>query len=762
MGEETVLVDPGEDFESLLGRLRQSPTKNLTLLLASEKSRALNSLENFQALRKMAREEGYTFTVSGGGRTAQGLAKVLGFRVETREKSPLNSGDTPFYLSPAFSRPIPEAQPGSPGPSHPNGNLSLNPNPQSSTSVQGGFKLYPNQADPHSLLNLFEEIPDLNDPVHQAYTIKEEGPAISEFNPPESPWVEENNPPTTFLYPFPGLGIQTRPIGEGDPAPKTGYRAKKGPNFQDSSRDSEGSREDTPSESSPAFFRTGEGPPPEERFGRISESTRGFSSRPYKPPPLMYEPEEEGALSLAEPNISNPVNKPSKLGSIPKYQSGGQRVPKKPLKFSYFPFILLFGGMVALVIIIGFLFLSPTPTLSVSIPGIIPEQEVARLNLTYKTIPLSNTLTLSLEVSPSTSPSGAANTTPTPITSPGNGPVLSLPLNPVSPGNLSVKGDYPAFGSRLEPYGTASGTLTVINGSTRPVSYEAGKIIYNNKGISFRLRDPISVAGGNVLAGTQGKASGVVVADRPGSVGNLPNGFVIYLTDSIAVQSGPITGGTEISVKVVSQGDIDALKKTLVEKAQVEAQASLKEKYNPSTQQLLVLNNLETTCQFNKAPGDVSNIVSGSCSFTPQGYTYNRLDLQRVLQENLVTDPRNKLVPNSLNVTGEGLFKSDNGRLTLQVPVKAQTYSPVDLARVKEALADRLLTEVPQVISSEFPQVEHLEIGGVKGNRLPRAEKLEVFTTPGDSGLSSNQPTFTPAGVAANIKSPVPSFSPRP
>lgn len=81
MGEETVRVDPNEDLDTLIARLKQSRSKDVVLVLPA-KQRALQTLDNFYALRKSAREDGLNLTFSGGNKTLKGLAKLLGFRVE--------------------------------------------------------------------------------------------------------------------------------------------------------------------------------------------------------------------------------------------------------------------------------------------------------------------------------------------------------------------------------------------------------------------------------------------------------------------------------------------------------------------------------------------------------------------------------------------------------------------------------------------------------------------------------------------------------
>ena len=81
MAEETVRVDPEEDLDSLIARLKQARSKDVMLALPN-KTRALQTLDNFYALRKSAHDDGLNLTFSGGNKTMKGLARLLGFQVE--------------------------------------------------------------------------------------------------------------------------------------------------------------------------------------------------------------------------------------------------------------------------------------------------------------------------------------------------------------------------------------------------------------------------------------------------------------------------------------------------------------------------------------------------------------------------------------------------------------------------------------------------------------------------------------------------------
>lgn len=82
MAEETVRVDSTEDLDSLIQRLKRSGSKDVVLAVP-EDARALQTLDQFNVLRREVKDAGLNVTFMGGNKTTRGLAKILGF--PTRE-----------------------------------------------------------------------------------------------------------------------------------------------------------------------------------------------------------------------------------------------------------------------------------------------------------------------------------------------------------------------------------------------------------------------------------------------------------------------------------------------------------------------------------------------------------------------------------------------------------------------------------------------------------------------------------------------------
>lgn len=74
-------VDPNEDLDQLIEDIKAQPSKEIVLSLPQE-TRALQTLDNFYALRNMVRTAGVNLSITGGSKQTRGLAKLLGFAVD--------------------------------------------------------------------------------------------------------------------------------------------------------------------------------------------------------------------------------------------------------------------------------------------------------------------------------------------------------------------------------------------------------------------------------------------------------------------------------------------------------------------------------------------------------------------------------------------------------------------------------------------------------------------------------------------------------
>jgi hypothetical protein len=791
MGEETVRVDPNEDLDMLIARLKQSRSKDVVLELPT-KQRALQTLDNFYALRKAAREDGLTLTFSGGNKTLRGLAKLLGFGVrgtEDGDESEIadfggGSATEQITMPPAQQRTMafdgpPQGfvqQTASAPPRNGNGNGRGEAVPPPITSAEDFFS---------SLQDM--DIPSIQPPPARndngfgmggGDQVLNRNNAANVFGLPGGAAAvpPPASPPPRAEFDFSGGGSGEGSTLSYEEAMRQGFLADNPPNL------SNDFQFDAPTEPPPlmddddvppvppvggdnaaAQFRRG-GRRGEEEFdepvsrGRPARGGRAPNARPARAPRSggrgLVMPAALTGLGTRVNKILNPVERTNSGGMMRSELSPAQREQRRrqSQRTTFFAFIALAVLLIAVVLIIV-LSLNSGNNGATGGPGIGGPVATTRLNLVYKTQPVNNNVTLLLDTSATAGTSGTAGQT-NPAgggnAAAGAGTGGRLPVSQISTGAVTAKSDYPAFGSKMQPTGTAQGNVTFINAAAAPVGYGAGTVLFTaSNGVTYRLRDGISIPAGNPLGGTQGRAGGVVVADRAGSIGNLPNGFSRYLSSTVAVvTNGAVTGGTEQAVKVVSPADIDGLKKMLIEKAQTDAQNSLQGKYNPATEDIVVVPGGDPQCTTTKQAGEVADTFSGSCTINPQVYRYSKTDLQKAVQNQLVTDPNLRLDPGSVKIGGGANVKNENGRVTLQVPVSGQAYTPVDLDKLKQDLANKTVTEAQTLLSTSYPGIDRIDFSSVQGGKLPDATKIEFVTTPGgDVTTTSGGAIATPAGT---------------
>lgn len=789
MGEETVRVDPNEDLDTLIARLKQSRSKDVVLVMP-QKTRALQTLDNFYALRKAARDEGMNLTFDGGNKTMKGLAKLLGFQVRGGDGGDDDIADfagnttSQMSMSPAQTQPQMSARPPTAFDGPPTGFMVQ---PSEMPPARNGSGRNEPMPPPLSRTpdDFFNEIPDMSipsiqpPPMHNDNGFGNGNDQVLTRNNVDNFFGGMDNsatPPPAPRTPEPAFDFGGGSSPEGgrtmsyEEAMKTGLFGGGATNL------SEGFQFDTPADPQPtmsmsnfddddmgvppvgadnaaAKFRGGgarrgddlDDPVIQGRGGRPARSKAPRQPRNGRGGGVAV-PAGLAALGTRVNKILNPVERTSGGGMMKADISPVERERRRKQSQSTTFIAVIAVSVLAIAIILGILFsfgvfngtnndtITPNPIATI------------RVNLTYKTTPVSNTVSLLLDPGNTGGTNATQGQTNPATVGNGAGTGGRLPVTQISAADVQAKADYPAFGSKQQPTGTAQGNVTISNGTNQAVGYGAGAQLYKApNGVTYRLRDGITVPAGNVFAGVVGRASGVVVADRAGSVGNLPSGFSFYLNNSVAVQAGAIAGGSEQQVKVVSPADQEALKKQLVEKAKADALASMKNQYNPATQDMQIATG-EPSCQFSKNPGDIADSFTGTCSVKPIAYVYSKDAFQKAVQEQLVSGPNQKIDLASMSIGNNGQLKTENNRLIYQTPVSASSYTPVDLAKFRDAIANKTRAEAQDIITRDYPSIASFV---TTADKLPEAGKIEVVTTPSDAVVA----TATPA---AGSGSPAP------
>jgi hypothetical protein len=337
-------------------------------------------------------------------------------------------------------------------------------------------------------------------------------------------------------------------------------------------------------------------------------------------------------------------------------------------------------------------------------------------------------------------------------------PVGNLPVELVNTGEIKKTGEHPATGTRKVPDKPASGPAVFYNRSFNAKSYGAGAVIYTHNGVTYRLVRAITINGSTAFNGQAGQATGEVVADKAGTIGNIAEVASFPLNENVGVGLGPLTNGSDRDEKFITQADQDDLKKQLREQALSEVNNALK--YDQTTMGVLVLKSSEPTCDFPKKVNDVADSFTGSCTTSLEAAKYRTADVTKGAALLMVTDPAYRLddKTNLVFVSDPKLVEA-NGQRFMEIQVRGRVIETLDAEAFKAAVAGKTKAEVTSLIASDFPAVnlDLLNLNAISGTTLPSANLLAiktildydaaaqvVTTTPG----STISPLITPATVS--------------
>jgi hypothetical protein len=80
MAVETIRIEPNESIDSIIQRLKRVGSTEILLILP-EQAKGLQTLDQFNVLRREVRDADLNVTFMGGNKTTRGLAKILGFSI---------------------------------------------------------------------------------------------------------------------------------------------------------------------------------------------------------------------------------------------------------------------------------------------------------------------------------------------------------------------------------------------------------------------------------------------------------------------------------------------------------------------------------------------------------------------------------------------------------------------------------------------------------------------------------------------------------
>jgi hypothetical protein len=760
-------VEPDEALDGIIARLKNYHSQEVLLVLPPD-THALQDLNSFTALRNAVRAENIQLTVAGGNKTIRALANLLGFAIEKPASPapvagpPSGQGTVvrPDYsgvadgfvgMSPAqnFPRPNPPISPvntpSSPPvvpPQNPAGNQPPRPvvssspanppvGPNRQPPPQPGFNLGGSSAAPSPVNSAAEDrtrngffaIPDTGKLSGTAPAQKPGAAKAPEKAEPIPGFLDELIEEDTAA----GLFRARQP--QVAPAP----RPPVGPFFANrrTSRPGPGDLEDDLLEDDfPDDYDIEEVPDPDAdpADAAVTASGRVFTrQRPPQPARTRLRP-VAGA-------VAGPAVAPK--GGILVLTEDRRRTLTLALAV-LFALLLVVVLFLLLVKPGGIMSIGPSvQTLTVPLKTEVQTNTI-RLELVASTAPVptgtqaATAPTVPLGTAGVAGTTGAASTTPgapaaTATATPP--PPATLPVEMVNTGEIKKSGEAPTTGVRKVPDQPARGPVVFYNRSFSAKSFGAGTVIYTRNGVTYRLVRAITIDGSTQFNGQAGQATGEVVADKAGTVGNIAEIASFPINENVGVGLGPLTSGTDRDEKFITQADQDALKKQLEGQARAEVNNALK--YDQTTQGVLVLKTTDPVCTFPQKVNDAADTVSGSCTTSLQAARYRTADVASAAAAHFVTDPALQLDGQTpLEFAGPPKLVQDQGSNFVEIQVRGRVIHLLDTNAFKTAIAGKTKAAAPAFIAANFPQVDldQLDLASIKVDPLPTPNLLEIKT----------------------------------
>ncbi len=128
-----------------------------------------------------------------------------------------------------------------------------------------------------------------------------------------------------------------------------------------------------------------------------------------------------------------------------------------------------------------------------------------------------------------------------------------------------------ATGKQRIPDGTPSGTVTFRSKSEAAQTLKAGTMVKGMGENVYLLTQDVVIPGLDLVGGQLGEATAKVRASVAGTSGNMQGGYSVRYTESLAAVFGPITGGSEREVTILTENDLAPVRADLERDIRVRA-----------------------------------------------------------------------------------------------------------------------------------------------------------------------------------------------
>ena len=254
----------------------------------------------------------------------------------------------------------------------------------------------------------------------------------------------------------------------------------------------------------------------------------------------------------------------------------------------------------------------------------------------------------------------------------------------------------------------AKGTVTIYNNDDSTHTLPAGTTLTSANGLKFVTNDDVTIASasGDIFSGTQPgtKDVGVTAADI-GTDYNLPSGtkFAIGSSTVIAAKNGSaFSGGTQKTVTVVAQADLDTLTKNLTDSLFSKAKQDLASHIGSDQTVLPIFLSTDfNNKQFDHIVGDQVSSVNLSATVSYSALSYSNAEVKQLAQKVIqAQNPNDNISPDNLSVDIKNPTVSKDGKsVSATVSIKANLLPHVDTKTVAQKLTGKSFSDAVNVLS---------------------------------------------------------------
>lgn len=297
-----------------------------------------------------------------------------------------------------------------------------------------------------------------------------------------------------------------------------------------------------------------------------------------------------------------------------------------------------------------------------------------------------------------------------------------------------------ATGERIEPLTRATGRVLLINPTAAQVFVPRGTVLSSRSGVQFETSSDVLVPEskpGKSNPAVDGEVVVAIAAQAKGEVGNVSAGEIdkvlgpLRFTLSVK-QEQPLRGGSESTLRYVSNQDKKSLSTTLMNELLVLARDDLESKisdtemvqYWPDRIQAPILIDEEF---FEIGTGSVSE-VSVTQEIVLRATVISRDDILEAAMINLTDAGRRSLLSNEIRLTNIGLGSVIGGRVAVRFQASGMLGPAINEAGIADSLRGLSVDEAIAVLG----QVDGVEIVDFKywprfSDSLPRlASRITV------------------------------------